>query len=55
MPIMDDEYRLAWADIEGWTTNARCPTRPASKPLELRLAALKLITVVDCVATGRDF
>ena len=21
--IMDDEYRLAWANIEGWTTNAK--------------------------------
>jgi hypothetical protein len=20
---MDDEYRLAWANIEGWTTNKR--------------------------------
>jgi hypothetical protein len=21
--IMDDEYRLAWAEIEGWTSHAK--------------------------------
>jgi hypothetical protein len=30
--IMDDEYRLAWANIEGWTTNANPPRSPAIYP-----------------------
>jgi hypothetical protein len=28
---MDDVYRLAWADIEGWTTNTKSPPRGATK------------------------
>jgi len=25
---MQDEYRLAWANIEGWTTNAKSRSNP---------------------------
>jgi hypothetical protein len=34
--MMDDEYRLAWANIEGWTANAKRPARRAAKPLDVR-------------------
>jgi hypothetical protein len=35
---MDDEYRLAWANIEGWMTNAKSRPIPArSKGISVRL------------------
>jgi hypothetical protein len=34
--IMDDEYRLAWAYIEGWTTNAKRIMPESGGPLFCR-------------------
>jgi hypothetical protein len=57
--VMDDEYRLAWADIEGWTTNAKNVERPnrkriCSKSLLHRSAPERPYQQKNCENPERD-